>query len=182
MSALVDLPARTYEVNLAIGDYYFGKAGTRISTLLGSCVAVTFWHPQLRVGGMCHALLPGRRERGRALDGKYTDEAVELLLRALAPYKRPLHEFQVKLFGAGNMFPDFIVVGAIADVACRNAHAAREISARLGLNVIAEDLGGLGHRKVLFDLASGDVWVRQDPLRRPPVMAAALPRELHETH
>ena len=46
------------EIFLNPGDYAFGDEQVRMRTLLGSCVAVTFWHPKLRVGAMCHYLLP----------------------------------------------------------------------------------------------------------------------------
>ena len=43
-------------------------------------MALTLWHPQRRLGGMCHYLLP---ERGGAttvgLDGRYGTEAIDLL-------------------------------------------------------------------------------------------------------
>ena len=51
------------DVFLQPGDFYFGEAGTRIRTLLGSCVAITLWHPILHIGGMCHIMLPERGER-----------------------------------------------------------------------------------------------------------------------
>ena len=68
-------PADVIDVFLQPGEFYFGEEKTRIRTLLGSCVAVTLWHPKLRIGGMCHYMLP-RRPRDKAgaaekLDGRY---------------------------------------------------------------------------------------------------------------
>ena len=48
------------EIFLNPGEYAFGTELDRIRTILGSCVAVTFWHPGLRLGAMCHYLLPAR--------------------------------------------------------------------------------------------------------------------------
>ena len=36
-------------------------------------------------------------------------------------------------------------------------------SARYGFTFAAEDLGGNGHRNVMLDLWSGDVWVKRTP-------------------
>lgn len=83
----------------------------------------------------------------------------------MAPFRRSVAQYHVKLFGAGNMFPALVGSGIQTDVAGRNAQAAREIVANLGLQVMAEDLGGWGHRKVVFDLASGHVWVRHERLK-----------------
>ena len=55
MTSLADLV-------LQPGEWFFGQSPNRISTLLGSCVAVTVWHPILRCGGLCHSdlcSLPG---------------------------------------------------------------------------------------------------------------------------
>ena len=67
------------------GDYHFDRKGSCLRTLLGSCVAITLWHPRLRIGGMCHFLLPGRlRTPSMPFDGKYADEALALLAEEMA--------------------------------------------------------------------------------------------------
>ena len=74
------------EIFLQPGEIFFGDSSTRIRTVLGSCVAMTLWHPQRKVGGMCHYMLAQRRGRGEpdgALNGKYADEALQLLLREI---------------------------------------------------------------------------------------------------
>ena len=44
-------------ISLLPGELYFGQRHL-LKTLLGSCVAITLWHPQRQLGGMCHFLLP----------------------------------------------------------------------------------------------------------------------------
>ena len=46
--------------NLMPGDFVFGNSELKLKTLLGSCVAITLWHPDKKIGGMCHYMLPGR--------------------------------------------------------------------------------------------------------------------------
>ena len=46
------------------------------------------------------------------------------------------------------------------DIGQRNIAAARKLLHQHGFCVGAEHLAGDGHRNVIFDLASGDVWVR----------------------
>ena len=50
---------RVTNIFLLPGEHFTGDARHRISTLLGSCVSITLWHPQLQVGAMSHFLLPG---------------------------------------------------------------------------------------------------------------------------
>jgi len=45
-------PAHGIEIALQAGELHFGNRNTRIRTLLGSCISITAWHPQLPIGGM----------------------------------------------------------------------------------------------------------------------------------
>ena len=60
------------------GQMHLGQQVASVRTLLGSGVAITLWHPQRRIGGMCHFLLPQhQRQPGTAADGRDGDEAVD---------------------------------------------------------------------------------------------------------
>ncbi len=154
-------PIGVTEILLQPGELYFGGVSTRIRTLLGSCVAITMWHPARMVGGMCHYMLPHRQRPGRPLDGKYADEAMALLLLEVARHNTRPEEYQVKLFGGGNMFPDLSSKSTVAE---RNIAIAHRLMARHHLQMSAQDLGRSGHRNVLFDISNGHVWVRHQRL------------------
>ncbi len=142
------------------GDYYFGNRDTRIRTVLGSCVSITFWHPQLLVGGMCHYMLPERRDTNRTiLDGRYADGAIALLLEKMDVIGAPYKEYQVKLFGGGNMFPE-APENKILDIGTQNVQAARQLIKQHGFKCVSSHLGGSGSRTVIFEVWSGDVWMK----------------------
>ena len=65
-------PDDILEIFLQPGEFYFGEGKTRVRTLLGSCVAITLWHPRLHLGGMSHYVLPNRQHRKKhdPLDGR----------------------------------------------------------------------------------------------------------------
>lgn len=155
-------PPDVMEVFLQPGEFYFGEEKTRIRTLLGSCVAISLWHPQLRIGGMCHYMLPHRPQRshGEPLDGRYADEAMHLFMRELRRSRTLPSDYQVKLFGGGQMF---LHAGPKrhADISQRNMEAGRELVVRHGFQLRAHDMGGEGHRNVILDLWSGDVWLKR---------------------
>ncbi len=150
------------DVFLQPGDLFVGDAGFRIRTLLGSCVSITLWHPRLRIGGMSHFLLPSRGARARDtdLDGRYGDEALALLMRDLRQAGVPPTQCQAKVFGGGNMFPGQSAAGTIL-VGQRNGEAARALLRDQGIAVTSESLFGDGHRQVIFEVATGDVWLQQ---------------------
>jgi len=145
-------------VVLRPGDFHFGGGQTRISTLLGSCVSITLWHPRQRIGGMCHYMMTERpRVAERALDGRYAGEAFDLFLQHVeAAGTRPA-EYQAKLFGGANMFKGN--ASGSMDIGLRNVELGRTLLASKNIALIAEHVAGSGRRKLHFDLWSGDVWL-----------------------
>ena len=161
-------PFQPLEIFLQPGDYYFGDRDTRIRTVLGSCVSLTFWHPKLLVGGMCHYMLPSRdseRPSGAGPDGRYADEVIALMMREIDAVGASHKEYQVKLFGGGNMFPETSKESG-TNVGRRNVETARMLVKKHGFVCMAEHLGGVGHRNIIFDVWNGDVWVRHREILR----------------
>jgi len=184
-------PDHVIEIFLQPGEFYFGDRNTRIRTLLGSCVSIVCWHPKKLIGGMCHYMLPTRGEkRTSELNGKYADEAMEMFLRELRATHTKPSEYQVKLFGAGNMFPVagnrecqrctpetayLREDGVCPKVPCRNRQVAYHLVRQHGFTLHAEHLGGQGHRQLMFDIWNGDAWMKHVPASTPlkPIREAA---------
>ena len=160
-AALKQMP----EVYLAPGEFRFATSPTRLRTILGSCVAVTLWHPERKIGGMCHYMLPSRARCSTALNGMYADEAIELFVRQAKAHRTDTEAYQLKLFGGSERFPELQRQLPFGDVARMNVNAALEMAALYRLDLIAQDMGSTGYRSIIFDLCSGDVWVRHQPIR-----------------
>ncbi|MDD2915941.1 MAG: chemotaxis protein CheD [Gallionella sp.] len=161
--------AEPVEIYLLLGDFYFGDKNTRIRTVLGSCVSIAVWHPLLHIGGMSHSMLPRRVKPGKLdpalnqLDGHYADEAIGLLLREIGKRNTRPEEYQVKIFGGGNMLrqpPD----GRAFNVAGSNIEATRLLLASAGFRIHSEHVGGSGHRNIIFDLHDGSVLVKHEKI------------------
>lgn len=160
---MLHLHPRKVDVVLEPGQFHFANADLRIGTLLGSCIAITFWLPGTMLGGMCHYLLPSRNRGSRpepeALDGRYGDEAVEMFMEAIDRAGTFPEDYQAKLFGGGNQFLGNSRAEAI-DVPSRNVDAGLRLLKEYGLRVSARHVGGSGPRQVILDLSNGHVWVR----------------------
>ncbi len=146
------------------GEYAVSDARCRMRTVLGSCVSITLWHPQRRVGAMSHFLLArrdGRKGTPGALDARYGEEALALMLADLRAVDVPVAQCEAKVFGGGDMFPGQRTGHNGAGVGRANGEAARRFLLAAGIRIHAGSLFGIGHRQIVFDVATGDVWARQ---------------------
>ncbi|MFC3200712.1 chemotaxis protein CheD [Alteromonas oceani] len=157
------------KVHLHAGDYCFGEANLELHTLLGSCVSVTLWHPELKIGGMCHFALPVRKdEPGDKLNPRYGSDCFGLFQRSVARYQIPLSEFEAKIFGGGNILNNtsskaFASVQK-TPVGDKNVQVAFEFLMANNIEMKVAHVGESGYRKIIFDVASGDVWVKFTPV------------------
>jgi chemotaxis protein CheD len=149
------------DIFLQPGEFYFGDKETRIRTLLGSCVAITLWHRRLRIGGMCHYLLPMRPGSNKVsdLDGRYADGAIALFMQELNKSQTFPADYEAKMFGGGNQFFTQMEGNPIT-IPEKNIQVGRDLLKQHGFTVTAEHLGGDGHRNVIFDIWSGQVWIK----------------------
>lgn len=150
--------------NLNIGDMVLGKAPHTISTLLGSCVAITMYAPSHQIGAMCHSALPKCRSAHRCNSGcgqagKHVECAIRVMLNHFKKHHIAAEDIQVKLFGGANVLSqgrkknDNWLIGA------KNEKTARRSISRSGLTIKATDTGGTQGRKILFDINTGKVSV-----------------------
>jgi len=168
-------PPAPVDMLLRPGEYGVGDATHRMRTVLGSCVSMTLWCPVLRIGAMSHFLLAHRVGRlADALDARYGDEALALMLRDLELRRVRPQQCEAKIFGGGDMFPAARARATVA-VGRRNGEAARSLLLARGITVVSESLFGDGHRQIVFDVASGNVWSRQIPPQSEAARPAAGP-------
>lgn len=144
-------------------EVWFGGGQTRLYTLLGSCVAITLWHPVLHVGGMCHFMMECRSPgRSRHPDGCFADKAMAALEARIRAVGCHPEEFEAKLFGGGCMMSGTSGFDA-ARLPESNIAAGREMVARCGHPIVAEHLGGEGHRHLIFEIETGQTRLRFTP-------------------
>lgn len=157
----------TKEIYLQPGEFYFGSGEKRVRTVLGSCVAITMWHPKLKIGGICHYLLPLKpivpiqNSFARQLDGKYADGAIEMFMSELRKSGTKPSEYVVKLFGGGSAILAARKPSVFKSVSLKNIEIGRSLVKENGFKIHGEDLGGYMHRVIVFELWSGNVWIKR---------------------
>lgn len=133
--------------------------GRLVAVGLGSCVAVTLYDAQRRIGGMAHILLPDpSTARDNAHPARFATRAIPLLVQRL----RELGAdglLEAKLAGGAALFGD-LLSSPQGQMGERNVTAARQALSALGIPVRASETGGTSGRSVSFDVATGLLAVR----------------------
>jgi chemotaxis protein CheD len=144
------------------GQLHIARPRERISTLLGSCVAVCMRDVRLGLGGMNHLMLPGPEggggsgsARGESEPGRYGPYAMTELLGGLLVRGAQLSSLEVKVFGGARM------LSGMNDIGAQNIAFVRRFLAAQKLPIAAEEVGSSQARKILYDPSTGEVLVHR---------------------
>jgi chemotaxis protein CheD len=153
------------EIYVQPGESHLVSEPAVFSTVLGSCVGITFLIPRLGIGALCHPMLPGYPDPSLAclsIDAgrRYVDFAIRDIARQLDSLGARRAEAEVKLFGGGDVLAaingsDRPTVGRL------NSEAAFAILEDEGFNVRACRLRGTSGVHIQFSTVTGEVVVRR---------------------
>jgi chemotaxis protein CheD len=128
-----------------------------VTTVLGSCIAVCLWDPQLRIGGINHYLLPLWNGEGLATP-RYGNVAITLLIDKLKAHGCRPNRLVAKVFGGATMWQGRETAFSVGE---RNASFAQRFLAEQKITVQGTDVGGDGGRKIIFNTGTGVVLLRR---------------------
>ncbi len=150
-------PDNIKDIFLKAGEFFWGGPEYRVTTALGSCIAICVWHPQKKIGGMCHYQMPGRRmEKREELNSKYGDDVMWLILDKIKQNETEPKEYRVKIFGGAEaLLKDQTI--SFFNIGQKNIEAAVDRLKRFGFSIHAKNVGGGKHYRIIFELWSGDV-------------------------
>jgi chemotaxis protein CheD len=140
---------------------------TRISTILGSCVAVCLWDPVRTIGGINHYLLPYWNGEGLPTP-RYGNVAISRLCEQMQRHGSDRGDLVAKVFGGAHINAG---AGGLFLVGDRNVQVARDLLAELAIPVVGQDVGGIRGRKVVFDTGTGTVYIARSRDRDEPLPA-----------
>jgi len=116
--------------------------------------------PSSRCVAMDHVALPDSAvspQKARQLPGHFADTGIPVLLEEMRRLGASLNlrDYIVKLVGGANVMDPHNTF----NIGGRNAIAIKGILLKLGMTVLAEDIGGRISRTVSVDVATGSVWL-----------------------
>ena len=143
-------------IRVGMADYKVGRApSTLISYGLGSCVGISLYDTQAKVGGLLHIMLPDSTQ-ARSTDNpaKFADTGLPLMLKDVLELGASRTRLVAKIAGGAQMFA-FANATDIMRVGARNAEAAKKILKEMNIRLLAEDTGGNYGRTVQINLNDG---------------------------
>lgn len=157
---------------LKAGEMFIMEKPAMISTVLGSCIAVTLFNERLGFAGICHALLPHCKRKSYQskiedlLDHechkcseafKYADCSVSMMAEAFLRFGITPQETEVRLFGGAMMMSHQKEPEGSMAVGHQNITIATKVIADCHLVLTSSDVGGSVGRKIIFNTKTGEV-------------------------
>jgi chemotaxis protein CheD len=140
-----------------VGQLYASAERRLVSTILGSCVSVCLWDPELGIGGLNHFLLPQCVQNGGS-SSRFGNVAIAELFEQLQQLGAVRHRLKAKMFGGASVIDAF--QSANASLGMQNVALARRLLADARIPIVNEDVGGTQGRKLVFQTHDGAAWVR----------------------
>jgi chemotaxis protein CheD len=142
------------DIPVGMGQAVFAAEPSRLTTVLGSCVAVTLHSARRRLGILSHVVLPKSRNNADN-PAKYADTAIPYMLSTLRCEGIGLQDLTAKIVGGACMFGD----NQLSRIGESNIQATVQALEDVGIAIAARDIGGNSGRRICFDLATGIITI-----------------------
>ena len=155
-----------HHIYLKPGEIWVGQKPLVVSTVLGSCISATLFHPQTGSAAICHAMQPRCPHPHHCATDciakyKYADCAIKSISRLMKEFGLQQREIEVKLFGGASMISNRRSETTGPSVGEQNIRAAMETIQKCGLNLKVVNAGGTVGRKILFICSTGVVLMKR---------------------
>jgi chemotaxis protein CheD len=146
------------KIYLSPGELVIAEEPVMVTTVLGSCISVTMFHPRSGAAAICHAMLPNG---GDSNSFKYVDISINHMVKFFKLRNIRKEEIQVKLFGGADMFKNAVANIRNLTVGWQNISVATGCLKNFGLTPSVTDTGGNKGRKLIFKTNSGAVFIKK---------------------
>lgn len=154
-------------IYLKPGELYAGRPPARITTVLGSCIAITMYDRENHAAAICHALQPACPKASSSFcmscSQKYRSVrcAVSEMARRMERLNAFSKDLEIKIFGGAALLGGTEGRRKGGRVGEQNIEATKRALAEYGLRVHAMEVGGSVGRKIIFDTTSGVVFLKR---------------------
>lgn len=141
------------------GEFYVSTRGEVVVTVLGSCISACVRDRNLGIGGMNHFMLPSSKEQDNTFGAstRYGNWAMEYLINEILKAGGKRSQLEIKVFGGGKVLESMNAI----DVGQRNIDFIMQYIRDEGIKLVAQDVGDIYPRKVLFFTDTGSAKVKK---------------------
>lgn len=137
-----------------------GQEGDVLVTYsLGSCVGLSLYDPQVKVGGLIHCMLPLSRidlDKAKANPCMFTDTGVPKLIQAVLDMGGSRRRLIAKVAGAAAPLSD----NGVFKIGERNYVVLRKVLWKNDILIAAESVGGTAARTMYLHMDSGKTTIK----------------------
>lgn len=109
---------------------------------LGSCIGIALYDPSTKIAGLAHIMLPDSTQiKNNSNVAKFADTATVQLLAQMVKIGANKSRVKAKLAGGAQMFAFNDKANEMMRIGIRNAQAAQAILRKLGIPIVAQDVG-----------------------------------------
>lgn len=146
-----ELNISTHYLNQSM--FHVSSTPSRVTTVLGSCVAVCLYDTKNNMGGINHYMFPLWNGEGLATP-RYGNIAIEKLYNSLLNLGASPPNIIAKIFGGAKQ------LNATFEIGERNIQIAKELLSELNIRILAQNTGGSEGRKLIYDTHTGEVQMK----------------------
>ncbi|MDR2861702.1 MAG: chemotaxis protein CheD [Syntrophobacterales bacterium] len=130
---------------LAPGYVYMSKDSALISTVVGSCVAVSLWDCRKEQGAMANFLYPVIKDKSQAVV-LYGNVAISCMINLFVGEGSKPEDLTAQVFG-GAVNP----LGGCEEIGLENVRIAKKLLRSKHIPILSEDVGGTMGRKIVYN-------------------------------
>lgn len=144
------------------GELHFSNKSLVVTTVLGSCIAITMYDPVSKFSAISHCQLPKCNSNGCNCKNcnssyKYVNCTIKAMIEKFELRKIKISDLEVKLFGGSDVLKK--TNNNDYTVGKQNIEEAENELKKLGIKIKAFDTGGTRGRKLHFVTHTGDVYL-----------------------
>ena len=157
MNSIASVPSTTYQAHFLYPSVIFAdKKPHRVTTILGSCIAVCLWDSVQCFGGINHFMLPLWNGQGLA-SPKYGNIAIEKLLQKMIQLGSKKQHIKAKVFGGSQRLETKV---NSMEIGKRNILLAQQVLQDEKIPIVSSNVGGCKGRKIIFHTDTGGVLMK----------------------
>ncbi len=146
------------EIRVGIADMQIARReGILITYALGSCVGISLYDPQIKLGALIHIMLPEAGTQSTVNPFKFADTGIRETLRKLQVFGGVKSRYICKIAGGAKMFE---MTGSMGNIGDRNVRSVENMMRAEQIRIVRKDVGANYARTMLLNPADGSVRIR----------------------